>query len=179
MTHHFIKWEENFFKIHVPSKFTVFIYIYSSLSFNHFFLRLKMTNVHENFSERKFQTIFVLNWTKLPKSYIKKKIKNKIKQNMKTKLKKYCIYDVYNMFGDNYEILFRILNSFQNRSIKITIDHCDNGTQITMGGTFSLMPIIAENRICNLSSNPKRGCPSGVMVKAKDCGIVVSEFELQ
>ena len=25
----------------------------------------------------------------------------------------------------------------------------------------------------------KRGCPRGVMVKAMDCGIVVSEFELQ
>ena len=25
----------------------------------------------------------------------------------------------------------------------------------------------------------KRGCPRGVIVKARDCGIVVSEFDLQ
>ena len=31
----------------------------------------------------------------------------------------------------------------------------------------------------NLFSPNVRGCPRGVMVKAMDCGIVVSEFELQ
>ena len=30
-----------------------------------------------------------------------------------------------------------------------------------------------------ISSTQTRGCPRGVMVKAMDCGIVVSEFELQ
>ena len=31
----------------------------------------------------------------------------------------------------------------------------------------------------NTSNNSKEGCPRGVMVKVMDCGIVVSEFELQ
>ena len=31
----------------------------------------------------------------------------------------------------------------------------------------------------NESFRLSRGCPRGVMVKAMDCGIVVSEFELQ
>ena len=31
----------------------------------------------------------------------------------------------------------------------------------------------------NAQHNQTRGCPRGIMVKAMDCGIVVSEFELQ
>ena len=36
--------------------------------------------------------------------------------------------------------------------------------------------IFSQSRAC---TTPFEGCPSGVIVKAMDCGIVVSEFEFQ
>ena len=42
------------------------------------------------------------------------------------------------------------------------------------------MVIVVGSGHRDTSSNPKGGgCPRGAMVKAMDCGIVVSEFELQ
>ena len=44
------------------------------------------------------------------------------------------------------------------------------------------MAIIETITLCINNSNNSiqtRGCPRGVMVKAMDCGVVVSEFELQ
>ena len=39
--------------------------------------------------------------------------------------------------------------------------------------------VFADDSYVKNNESVTRGCPCGVMVKAMDCGIVVSEFELQ
>ena len=41
------------------------------------------------------------------------------------------------------------------------------------------MYIVIYETLLRYGTQPLRGCPRGVMVKAMDCGIVVREFELQ
>ena len=39
--------------------------------------------------------------------------------------------------------------------------------------------VVISHHVRNILPSYKLGCPRGVMVKAMDCGIVVSEFVLQ
>ena len=41
------------------------------------------------------------------------------------------------------------------------------------------MTVLLQNKERRRKRRKRRGCPRGVMVKAMDCGIVVSEFVLQ